>query len=166
MQMPSRVSTSFDDFLSHLKDPRVSFSQNTGSKWPTLFENLSIKWNETQERLMYAGVLEMAQKVFEGGVDTWRHLHVTLRWLKIWTVQFFFVQFHLKISITCQNFEMAQNSNRFCLESIFSSKLKKNRTVRILSRLKVTCKCLHVSTPPTKNFWAISRTPAYVFLCR
>ena len=29
----------------------------------------------------YAGVLEMAQKVIEGGVVTWRHMHEILRWL-------------------------------------------------------------------------------------
>ena len=30
---------------------------------------------------MYAGVLEMAQKVIEGGIVTWRHMHEILRWL-------------------------------------------------------------------------------------
>ena len=30
---------------------------------------------------MYAGVLEMAQKVIEGGIVTWRYMHEILRWL-------------------------------------------------------------------------------------
>ena len=31
--------------------------------------------------ISYAGVLEIAQKVIEGGIVTWRHMHEILRWL-------------------------------------------------------------------------------------
>ena len=140
----------------------------------------------------------MAQKVFEGGVDTWSHLHVTLRWLKIRTLQFFIYfsskypsrvktlswltffssktlrwlkirtvialnPFSLRILSHLRVFELKKVSQLKVLtrDGYFELKLKKNWTVRILSHLKVTCKCLHVSTPPSKTFWAISRTPAY-----
>ena len=36
------------------------------------------------------GVSEMAQKVIEGDVVTWRHMHAILRWPKIRTIQFLF----------------------------------------------------------------------------
>ena len=39
---------------------------------------------------LYGGYLEMAQKVIERDNDTCQHMHVTLRWLKIRTVQFLF----------------------------------------------------------------------------
>ena len=34
------------------------------------------------------GVSEMAQKVIEGDVDTWSHMHAILRWPKFRTIQF------------------------------------------------------------------------------
>ena len=140
----------------------------------------------------------MAQKVIEGGLYTWRHMHVTLRWLKIRTVQFLFnfsskypsrvktlrwltffssktprwlkirreIGFEpkmIRILSHLRVFELKKVSHLKVLtrDGYFELKLKKNWTVRILSHLKVTCKCLHVSTPPSKTFWAISRTPAY-----
>jgi len=38
----------------------------------------------------YGGVYEMAQKVIEGDVVTWRHMHVNLRWPEIRTIHFLF----------------------------------------------------------------------------
>ena len=40
--------------------------------------------------ITYGGYPEMAQKVIEGDVDTWSHMHVILRWPKIRTIQFLF----------------------------------------------------------------------------
>ena len=38
------------------------------------------KWFEINYAI-YARVLEMAQKVIEGGIVTWMHMHEILRWL-------------------------------------------------------------------------------------
>ena len=40
--------------------------------------------------MLYGGISEMAQKVIEGDVVTWRHMHAILRWPKIRTIQFLF----------------------------------------------------------------------------
>ena len=138
--------------IYHKKLTRVwtyfdSLNFNNGKK-NNHYGILHVKW-----LLKYAG----PQKVFEGGVDTWRHLHVTLRWLKIRTVQFFFnlsskyssrvktlrwLTFFSSKTLRWLKIRTVFSSNPFSLrDGYFELKLKKNWTVR---------------SP------AISRTPAYI----
>ena len=53
---------------------------------------------------------------------------------------------HLRILTRDQNFEQ---------------KLKRNCMIRILSHLKITCICHHVTWHPSMSFWTISRYPPY-----
>ena len=56
-------------------------------KWIEEILWISPSWVELHN---VRGYPEMAQKVIEGDVDTWRHMHEILRWPKIRIIQFLF----------------------------------------------------------------------------
>ena len=56
------------------------------------------------------GVLEMAQKVIEGGIVTWRHIHEILRWLNF-------------LASTETRFEILTASNSEASQSFWSEKV-------------------------------------------
>ena len=81
-------------------------------------------------------VPEMAQKVIEGDVDTWKYMHEILIWPEIWTIQFLFC---LEISITCQNPEMG---HFFSPKTLRWPRIRREmdyeaKMVRILGHLKI-----------------------------
>ena len=135
---------------------------------------------------MYAGVLEMAQKVIEGGIVTWRYMHDILRWLNFKLAQNLDHVSKLRNGSLFQtwNSEMAQNSKQsksrieflfeFWAISEFSIWATSEfwQVIEILSQFEIepsqnimhmpSVKALHVTTPPSMTFWAISRTPRII----
>ena len=125
--------------------------------------------------VMLAGVLGMTRKVIEWGVVTWTHTKEILRWLNFKLAQNLNHVSRLRDGSLFQtwNFEMAQNSKQSIslIEFLFwKSEVARSLDTCLrfwvnlkLSHLKISFVCvhdgLHVTTPPSMTFWAISRAP-------
>ena len=91
-----------------------------------------------------AGVLEMAQKVIEGGVVTWRHMHEILRWL---------------------NFKLAQNLRSRRKNSEPSRGFEPSQSLRSEKVNHLGVLTRDQDSEPTRS-WAIPKSHAYAFTWR